>query len=277
MKDVKDFLNSLKTDKQTLHDLHGELKYAGIMQRGMFPKKRHFDRIFDDNFLIYLPKSQISGDFYWVAEKNEYKYIAAADCTGHGIPAAMLSVLGYSLLNYALFSADLNSTAEILRKMDQKFIEAFDFSDEKEGAHSNDWIDISICRINRLNHTITYSGANRKLFAISNDNRSYILNGSRYPIGGWQLEDYREFSATEIQLAEGDWIYIGSDGYQDQFGGPKASVGGKKFGSRQLHQILKTNFKLKGEEQKKILLDKYVKWIGSMEQTDDICLLGVKI
>ncbi len=277
MKDVKEFLNTLKTDKQTLFDLHAELKYAGIMQRGMFPKKRHFDRIFDDSFLIYLPKNQVSGDFYWIAEKNEYKYIAAADCTGHGIPAAMLSVLGYSLLNYALFSADLNSPSEILKKMDEKFIESFDFSDEKEGVHSNDWIDISICRINILNNKITYAGANRKLFAISNDNRTYILNGSRYPIGGWQLEEHREFSETEIQLEKGDWVYIGSDGFQDQFGGPKSKFGGKKFGSKQLHQLLKTNFNLNGEFQKKILLEKYLDWIGLMEQTDDICLMGIKI
>ena len=270
MKDVKELLRSIRNNEIAVKEHKDELTYAGILQQGLFPRQRHFNRIFSDSFLIYKPKNYVSGDFYWIGEKNGIKYFGCADCTGHGVPAAMLSVLGYSLLNYALFNADLNSPSEILKKVDEKFIESFDF--EGNNQITNDWIDISLCSFNTENNLLNYCGANRKALVIANK-LPVVLPGNRYPIGGWQLEKNREFKDYSIELKENDWMYLGSDGFQDQFGGLK----GKKFGSKKLHTLLNTLSNYTGREQKNHLSEQLEVWVGKKEQTDDICLMGIKI
>jgi len=270
MKDVRELLRSIRNNEQAVKEHKDELMYAGILQQGLLPRDRHFERIFEDNFLIYKPKNYVSGDFYWIGEKNGIRYFASADCTGHGVPAAMLSVLGYSLLNYALYNADLESPSEILRKVDCKFIESFDF--DGKANTTNDWIDMSLCAFDASAMTLTFSGANRKALIIS-EKTSHVLPGNRYPIGGWQLEEYRNFTEHTVHVQPGDWVYLGSDGYQDQFGG----LMGKKFGSNRLHALLKSISKLEGADQKNFLLEHLDSWVNGGEQTDDICLMGIKI
>jgi serine phosphatase RsbU (regulator of sigma subunit) len=270
MKDVKELLRSIRHNEQAVKEHKDELMYAGILQQGLLPRERHFDRVFEESFCIYKPKNYVSGDFYWIGEKNGIRYFASADCTGHGVPAAMLSVLGYSLLNYALYNADLVSPSDILKKVDCKFIESFDF----EGAiqTTNDWIDMSICAYDSENRKLTFCGANRKALVIS-EKSSQVLPGNRYPIGGWQLEEFRRFEEYTIDVEPGSWVYLGSDGYQDQFGG----LLGKKFGSKKLHMLLKSISKLDSKCQKDFLLEHLSTWQSNREQTDDICLLGIKI
>lgn len=274
MKDVKELLRTIRNNEIAVKEHHDELHYAGILQRGLMPRDRHFSRIFTDSFLIYEPRNHVSGDFYWIGEKNGKLFFACADCTGHGVPAAMLSILGYSLLSYALFNADLESPSEILKKVDFIFIESFDF----DGAlhTTNDWIDISFCAYNPETKELTYCGANRKLLVIQ-DKSSYVLNGNRYPLGGWQLENYRSFEEHSIIIEPGAWVYLGSDGFQDQFGGNSLRMGGKKFGSSRLHTLLKSVSQRTGSEQKMILTEEYRRWKKGFDQTDDICLMGVQL
>ena len=182
----------------------------------------------------------------------------------------MLSVLAYSLLNYALYNADLITPSEILQKVDLKFIESFDFDGSK--VTTNDWIDISLCALDMENSSLTFCGANRKAFVVS-ENTSQVLTGNRYPIGGWQVEKSRTFSEHTIPVAQGDWIYLGSDGYQDQFGG----LTGKKLGSKQLHRLLKSIANLPAVDQRTFLTEHLESWKNNHEQTDDICLLGVRV
>lgn len=270
MKDVREMLRNLRNNELAVKEHKDELMYAGILQQGLFPKKRHFKRIFEDSFLIYKPKNYVSGDFYWIGEKNGILYFACADCTGHGVPAAMLSVLGYSLLNYALYNADLTSPSEILKRVDEKFIESFEF--ESSSQTTNDWIDISLCAFDPVDMKLTFSGANRKALVIS-EKRSHVLPGNRYPIGGWQLEEFRDFKEHTIDVERGDWVYLGSDGYQDQFGG----LQGKKFGSNKLHTLLKAVSHFPGSEQDILLKEHLDAWMQNREQTDDICLMGVRV
>lgn len=270
MKDVKELLKSIRYNEQAVKEHKDELIYAGILQQGLLPRERHFSRIFEDSFCIYKPKNYVSGDFYWIGEKNGIRYFASADCTGHGVPAAMLSVLGYSLLNYALFNADLASPSDILQKVDCKFIESFDF--DGAAQTTNDWIDMSLCAYDTEKGTLTFCGANRKALVIS-EKSSHVLPGNRYPIGGWQLEEYRRFQEYTVPVTPGDWVYLGSDGYQDQFGG----LMGKKFGSSRLHTLLKSIAKYNGADQRNYLNEHLSTWINGREQTDDICLLGVKL
>lgn len=270
MKDVKELLRSIRDNELAVKEHKDELKYAGILQQGLLPRERHFKRMFEESFLIYKPRNYVSGDFYWIGEKNGIRYFASADCTGHGVPAAILSVLGYSLLNYALYNADLVTPSEILKKVDCKFIESFDF--EAPLQTTNDWIDISLCAYDSENRTLAFCGANRKALVIS-PKSSHVLPGNRYPLGGWQLEEYRSFEEYKIDVEPGDWIYLGSDGYQDQFGG----LLGKKFGSKKLHTLLKSIAKMDAKSQKEYLEDHLSIWQANREQTDDICLLGIKI
>lgn len=270
MKDVHELLKSIRTNEIAVKEHRDELMYAGILQQGLLPRQRHFERIFEDSFCIYQPKNYVSGDFYWVGEKNGIRYFASADCTGHGVPAAMLSVLGYSLLNYALYNADLQTPSEILKKVDVKFIESFDFDGSTQTT--NDWIDMSICSFDPSTMKLSFCGANRKALVIS-EKTSHVLPGNRYPIGGWQLESYREFREHTIEVKKGDWVYLGSDGFQDQFGG----LFGKKFGSNKLHTLLKSLSVLNGADQKKYLLEHLAVWKNNREQTDDICLRGVRL
>lgn len=270
MKDVKELLRSIRFNEQAVKEHKDELVYAGILQQGLFPRTRHFQRVFDEHFMIYRPKNHVSGDFYWIGEKNGIRYFACADCTGHGVPAAMLSVLGYSLLNYALYNADLDSPSEILKKVDCKFIESFDF--EGSTQTTNDWIDISLCAYDPEKNMLRFAGANRKALVIS-EKRSHVLPGNRYPIGGWQLEEHRDFHEFSIAVEKGDWVYLGSDGYQDQFGGLR----GKKFGSSKLHVLLKSIAKYDCIQQKILLNEHFDTWMGNSEQTDDMCIMGIRL
>lgn len=269
MKDVKELLRSIRDNEIAVKEHHDELTYAGILQQALLPKKRHIDRVFEEYFVIYNPKNHVSGDFYWVGEKNDIRYFACADCTGHGVPAAMLSILGYSLLNYALYISDLASPSEILKKVDYKFIESFDFGNNQ---NTNDWIDISLCAYDPSTQKLTFCGANRKALVVS-DKNSHVIPGNRYPIGGWQLEEYREFTEHTIDVEPNSWVYLGSDGFQDQFGG----MFGKKFGSNKLHTLLKSISKFNGADQEILLRDHHTIWSKGREQTDDICLMGIKI
>lgn len=247
------------------------LKYASIIQNGILPKKRHFQRIFDDYFVLYKPLSYVSGDFYWVAEDDKYKYIAVGDCTGHGVPGALLSMLSISDLNYLVLNKKLSCPTDILKEFDKKLIETF-ISEEDDDAFQNDWIDLAFVRIEKENNMLTFCGARRKLLIIS-DNDSKIINGNRYPIGGWQIEDDRPFKSYKYQLNKGDIIYLGSDGYQDQIGGNKD----KKIGSKKLHSILIENSNHDCVKQYSILNSKLKEWTKTSDQIDDICILGIRI
>lgn len=248
-----------------------EYQSARIVQQGLLPKKRHLNRLFDKHFVLYLPKQYISGDFYWAGESHGLKYAVAGDCTGHGISAALLSVLALNLFEYAVMNKGIKKTNKILQEVDKRFIESF--SDAYSEYSDNPWIDLSMICIDESNGKLYYSSANRKAFLVRNNESISVIKGSDYPIGGWQIEENRSFTATELSYEKGDKIYIGSDGYQDQFGGPE----GKKFKSKKLHDLL---FSIRNEnmsEQKRILFNTFDRWKGFEPQVDDVCLMGISL
>jgi len=247
-----------------------KLEYTASLQRAFLPKKRHFDRIFEDAFQIYLPVEYLSGDFYWVAKKGDIKYLAVGDCTGHGVSAAFLSMLGYNFLNHALHNKKLLHLNEILIEIDKQFIDAFSANDSS--PFDNDWIDMSIISYNESTKELCFAGANRKALLIDKNNNSKLLKGSNYPLGGWQIEESRDFPVQKMQFESGT-IYLGSDGFQDQFG----DKNNKKIGSRRLHNYITSITDQPMELQKTLLLDYFNSWKGSEHQTDDTCIIGVKI
>ncbi len=168
-----------------------ELRNARIIQQGLLPKEWHFKRLFNRFFSVYIPKHIISGDFYWVGEKNDLKYLVVGDCTGHGVSAALLSVLAMNLFEYAIMNKGIKKTNRILQEVDKRFIESF--KGNEIDSFDNPWIDLSIVCIDSNKNKLYYSGANRKLLHFDKKNNVNLFKGNRYPIGGWQLENERTF------------------------------------------------------------------------------------
>lgn len=243
---------------------------AQRVQQGLLPKKRHFKRLFSDSFTLYEPQDMLSGDFYWVGTRHELRYLVVGDCTGHGISASLTSVLAINLIEYAIMNKGLKKITKILAEIDKRYTESF------KGANSeqfdNPWIDLSIICIDDQLKKVFYSSANRKMLHISN-NKKEIYKPKGAPIGGWQITENRSFETLAIDFSPKDRIYLGSDGFQDQFGGPK----NKKYSSARLHEFLLQHNELPFEVQKEQLNDEFIRWKGENAQTDDVCIVGVEL
>ena len=260
------YLNLYEHNKE----LTDSMVYASVLQQGLLPKKRHFNRLVSESFIIYEPFHYVSGDFYWLAQKEDKVYFAAVDCTGHGVPGAMLTMLGHSFLNYIVLNKGLTSVDEVLQELDKKLIETY--APAIENGATNDWMDISLCCFDKKEKKLHYSGANRKILFVSGDQHQ-ILSGSRYPIGGWQIEDERKYPSQTVTAEKGDTVYLGSDGFQDQFGGSRL----KKYSSKKLHETILKISHLSLAKQADLLKEEFKSWKGAQPQVDDICLLGIKL
>lgn len=248
-----------------------ELITARTIQLGMLPKERHFKRIFNHHFVLDIPLNIVSGDFYWLGEKHGLKYLVVGDCTGHGTSAALLSVLAINLFEYAIMNKGIKKVFKVLKEVDKKFIESF--KDSEEGTFDNPWIDVSILCIDEKKQKIYFSSANRKLLYVSITGETNIYKGNKFPIGGWQIKNNRVFDTHIIDFKKGDQFYLGSDGFQDQIGGPKE----KKYKSKNLHNFITTHSKLTLKMQKEGLNKELKAWKKSYLQTDDICIVGIKL
>jgi sigma-B regulation protein RsbU (phosphoserine phosphatase) len=271
-RDLKEKYGMMVVEKELMEDTFLEsLSSAELVQQALLPKKRHFDRLFDDSFVFYRPKHIISGDFYWVGRKHDLTYLVVGDCTGHGISAALLSVLALNLLEYVIMNKGLKKPNKILKEFDKKFIESFKYSDKIN--EDNPWIDISLVCIDSCAKKIFYSSATRKMLFRKTDGTTTVTAGSRYPIGGWQVEKNRTFDSISFDYEMGDKIYLGSDGFQDQIGGSK----NKKYKSKRLHDLLINTGNTSLEHQKKTLVSEFDLWKNTNEQVDDVCIVGVEL
>jgi serine phosphatase RsbU (regulator of sigma subunit) len=250
-------------------DLVDGLAYAANIQTGIYPKKRHFERAGLDAFIFHRPRYYVSGDFYWVAPVEEKVFFVAGDCTGHGMSGAMLTMLAVSLLNYVILNKGVRSVNHIMMELDMKFLEIFD-SAEING-HNNDWVDMTLCCYDKKSRQLHFSSANRKLLHVSEGN-PVIYTGVNYPVGGWQLEKNRLFHEQKITVRPGDSVYIGSDGFQTQFGGQN----NKKYGSQRLHNFLEAISEFDTNTQEQLLSRELQNWTNGAMQTDDILVLGIR-
>ena len=251
--------------------LYSSLKYAAFLQQGIFPKQRHFDRVFKESFVLYLPKEIVSGDFYWLAEVDDLVYIAVGDCMGHGVPAALLSVVVYNLLDYAILNKRIKKTYKILKEVNKRFTESFS-SAENGQEFNNDWVDISLCCIDRRKKQIHFSGAHHKIFLAGSDYFK-VYRGDFSPIGAWQLNRDSHFESVSICYNENDTLYLGSDGFQDQVGAEE----GIKYRGTCLKKYIYSISKLPLCEQKSELMNEFFRWKGNSRQNDDVCIVGVKL
>lgn len=266
---VREFQRTFqKTDKKN-DEFRESLDYAEMLQKALLPKDRHFAKAFRDHFAIHWQKEGVGGDFYWHAALDGVQYVAVADCTGHGVPGALLAVMGQSLLNYIVLGKGIKDPSKILQELDQRLIGSFQLSDQ-EYFH-NDWIDISLCSFSPDKKSVSYAGGQRSVLHIK-EGEYFEYKGSNYPIGGWQLENHREFPSISFHVRSGEALYLGSDGFQDQFGGSK----NKKFNRKRLKELLLQLRERSMKIQKEELERTFLEWKGGREQVDDVCIIGLR-
>lgn len=256
-----------KTNKELLDSIY----YAESVQQGVLPNARHFKRIFDQHLILYKPQGIVGGDLYWIGQKGKLKYFAVGDCTGHGISGAMLSVLALSFLNYIVLGKDFESVGQILQELDKKWIETFHQGSEQ--GYNNDWLEIGICSINEETNELQYAGAFNKLICINKNGELTEIAGNKYPIGGWQLEKNRQYTTHVLSIEKDTMLYLNSDGFKDQFG----FLSKKRFSNKRFKELLLKSFHLSIEEQKEKIEHEFNCWKGIEEQTDDMCVLGIKV
>jgi ligand-binding sensor domain-containing protein/serine phosphatase RsbU (regulator of sigma subunit) len=244
------------------------INYAKKIQEAILPKSDKLEKYVSNISVLYLPKDVVSGDFYWFDKLDSKLILAAADCTGHGVPGAFMSMIGVNNLNQIILENNITNPSNILSELNVAIKKVL--RQEDKGSESRDGMDISICTIDVANNKLQYAGAFRPLLYIR-DNELMEIKGSRNPIGGNAPIDF-EYSLNEMEFKEGDVFYMFSDGYPDQFGGAK----GKKFMNKRLKQLFMDNHKKSPEEQKEILKKEFYAWMRDEEQVDDILVMIIQ-
>jgi serine phosphatase RsbU (regulator of sigma subunit)/ligand-binding sensor domain-containing protein len=285
-KEVEEQKDELEKTHHKLAEQHKEvadsIKYAQRLQQAILPSIKEINREIENGFVLFQPKDVVSGDFYWMEKSGDNLYFASADCTGHGVPGAMVSVVCSNALDRALKEYNLTDTGEILDKVTDLVIKRF----EKSGEEVKDGMDIALCCINWKTNKLQYSGANNPLWVIRkrtgeeifsnldlyNDTHYFIeYRATKQPVG--KYADRKPFEANSIDLLKGDSLYLFTDGFADQFGGPND----KKYKYKPFKRLLLKINNASMVEQKTLLLTEFNDWKGEAEQLDDVCIIGVKV
>ncbi len=267
----------IESQHSTIHQKNKEItdsiRYAQKIQTAMMPLKHEFMTYFNDSFVFFEPKDIISGDFFWITKKTDKIIFATGDSTGHGVPGGFMSMLGVSLLNEIINEHDLTEPALILSRLRKKVITAL--RQKGLSGEQQDGMDMTICVIDKKQLTLQYSAANHSFYLIRKNDTAYALEefkGDKQPVGifGSDLKPFKQFS---VDLQKDDVIYTLTDGYADQFGGPK----GKKFKCKQLKELLLSIQDNSLQEQEEIIKQRFITWRGKLEQVDDVTLIGIRI
>jgi len=257
-------LSVLEYKTQNIAD---SLVYAKHIQDALLPHESFLKENFREYFIFYQPRDIVSGDFYWFGRVNGKIYIISADCTGHGVPGALLSIIGQNLLNQIIGNGVVDNPSEILEYLDKSARKVYT---RKDDAYIKDGMDIGICAIDMDSRRLEFSGAFSSVYIVRDDKLTEI-RGNKFILG--MKPEGASYSCQESALAGNDVIYFFTDGYADQFGGPE----NKKFMYRRFRYLLTTINRLSLPEQKVILHDTFLSWKGNNEQVDDILVIGVRI
>lgn len=247
-----------------LGEITDSINYAKTIQNAILPSDKKIKEKLPNSFVFYKPKDIVAGDFYWLEDSREEILLAVCDCTGHGVPGAIVSVICNNALNRAVRGFKLTDPGEILDKCRKIIIEEFEKGDEQ----IKDGMDIALCSINQK--YLKYSGANNPLWLIRN-NQLIEFEPCKQPIGYFEVPE--KYRTVEIELQLGDTFYMFSDGFQDQFGGER----GKKLKSK-LFKSLLLSLQDKTMDEQFLLIEKFLElWKKDFDQVDDICIIGFRI
>ncbi len=250
--------------------IEDSIRYAKRIQNAILPPDEYVKRLFADNFILYLPKDIVSGDFYWVSHNKSKVYIAAVDCTGHGVPGAFMSIVGHDRLNYAVNVVEAVQPSDILDSLNKGVTDTL--RQTRTEISVKDGMDIALISIDFDKKVLEYAGAFNPLYHVR-DNELIQVPGDKFPVGAFVGEELNKFQNHKVELKKDDVLYIFSDGYADQFGGPK----NKKFMTKRFRSMLLEINKKPMAEQKEALMNTIKDWMGEAQQVDDILVIGIRI
>lgn len=249
-------------------ELMASLKYARFIQEAVLPDQIELEQALDDFFILHKPRDIVSGDFYYCSRKEEHLVLAAGDCTGHGVPGALMSIMGISFLNEIISKPGALRPARILNLLRERIMKALhQRGDELE---NKDAMDMALCVYKKESRELQYAGANNPLYHIRKGKLS-IINADKMPVGIDACEE-NSFTNHTLQLKSGDTVYLFSDGYPDQFGGKD----GKKFKYGPFRELLLAISELEMEEQRNELNRVITEWKKDIPQIDDILIFGIR-
>ena len=249
------------------HEITSSIEYAKRIQSAILPPLKLVKSYFENSFVLYKPKDIVAGDFYWFETDDNHVVFAAADCTGHGVPGAMVSVICHNALSRSFREFKLTEPGEILNKTRELVIDQFDNSEETV----KDGMDIALCSYNIKTRILKYSGANNPLWIVRKGTAEIEeIKANKQPVGNFHKN--QEFDSHEVIIGKGDTFYLFSDGYADQFGGKD----GKKFKSKSFKKLILTMQNKKMGEQREAMDEFFENWKGELEQLDDVCVIGVR-
>jgi serine phosphatase RsbU (regulator of sigma subunit) len=249
------------------------INYARRIQSAMLPDRAAMQKALPDSLIFFRPRDIVSGDFYWFLDKDDKVFIAAIDCTGHGVPGAFMSMIGNEFLNEIVTLQDIESPELVLAELHKKVRKALKQAD----SDNRDGMDVSLCVIDRANQVLEFAGAKSPLIYLRQNDAGqpevHHLKGDKNPIGGLQKEAERVFAKHLVPLDKPTSFYIFTDGFQDQFGGPE----GRKFSIGQMKDLFLANYQMPMDRQRGLLRNTLTEWMGNEKQIDDILLLGFRV
>lgn len=254
--------------KRTHEQIQSSIKYAQRIQNAILPREEEINNILPEHFLIFRPRDVVSGDFYWVHQVDDKKVIVVADCTGHGVPGAFMSMIGNELLNEIVSIKQIHDPSRILTDLNKGIRRAL----KQEDNSNRDGMDVAICVLDEKEKNIEYAGAKNPVVYIEN-NELFQIKGNRNPVGGIQKNDEQPYDCHRFSITENTVVYLYTDGFQDQFGGERD----KRLGAKRFKELLLKNHKLPMVAQKNELEKILLTWMGNSPQTDDITILAFKL
>lgn len=262
-----EYQNSIISEKNK--DISDSINYAKKIQDAILPSLSDIKKVFPESFILSIPKDVVSGDFYWFAQQDHLKIFVIADCTGHGVPGAFMSMIGNTLLNSIVVERKICRPDLILNELRLEIIKSLK---QGEGSQSKDGMDISLVCFNTQTNVLEMACANNPVWILKNDNTFLEIKPDKQPIG-YASTDHKDFTLQTVALEKGDVIYQFTDGYADQFGGAK----GKKFKYNQLKESLLSIRNKPIENQDEILKQIFIDWKSKLEQIDDVLVSGIRI
>lgn len=274
-KKLTDTITELNDTRQIVETqnkrIEESINYARRIQQAINPAEEDLKSFFEESFILYLPKDIISGDFPWIFKTPNYLYAASVDCTGHGVPGAMMSMIGTLLLNDIVNNGTEPTPAEVLLSLHNAVVSTLKQS-AAANNHSNDGMDIGLCRIDKKNNCLMFSGAHRPLFFMRNK-EVIIHSGDKFPIGGTQYKGKNNYTNHTLQYSTGDKIFTFTDGFPDQLGGPEK----RRLMVSAIKSFIEQHAHVPMQDLKGAVRNLFMNWKGQGRQLDDVLMMGIEL
>lgn len=251
-------------------EITDSIRYASRLQKAILPQPEEIQQLLPQSFVFFKPKDIVSGDFYLLEDDGRYTYIAVADCTGHGVPGAFMSIVGYNLIKHAIFEHKKTLPSDIIEQVNKDL--ALTLKQHDMEMTIKDGMDIALLRWEKATSKVDFAGANHVVYTI-NKGEIMAYKGNNRPVGAFLEDKVKPFETKTLEVEKGTLVYLLTDGFADQFGGPK----GKKFKYKQFEELLVRISAFEMYQQREFLDQTLSFWMGELEQNDDICVMGIKI